>query len=308
MEKTLSDVRHAAPLRAWLIAVVLVVPTLLPLVAPISFIEPAGLRGANEYHYRHDLSQFLIEDRAERSGPVGVMLAMSGGNCATVGPIQLMADGVHLYVAFYPDATAETFDGLTDLLVAGRPDFLVVQDTVLVLDRPLRRFEQISDKYEEARSYWSGQLIGLARKLGGGIAGVNANDESWRCPAISKQEMTWEDAVQATMRRIDSYSQQRRSESVALLDVFSAADIPLLIVSPPSNSYTTGYGLAVHLAASELIDERLATSAVSLHRQPALMPIAQFNDPMHLSPSASKAYREWLNSEIMQVLEQRVHE
>ena len=302
----MSQSRFSAPPTAWLIAFVIVVPMLLPVFAPVSIVEPAGLRGANEYHYRHDLRNFLIEDRAERSGPVCVMLAMSGGNCATVGPIQLSADGVHMYVAFYPDATAETFDGLLDLLVAGQPDFLVVQDTVLVLDRPLRRYEKLSVKYEEARSYWSGQLIGLARKFGGQFADFEADDESWRCPAISKQKMMWEDAVQATMRRIDSYSQQRRTESVELLGRFSAANIPVLIASPPANSYTFGYGLAVHEAAGELVDERPANDIVTLHRQENLTPTAQFNDPMHLSPDASTAYREWLNSEIVQVLEERV--
>jgi hypothetical protein len=302
----MNERRHAAPRKAWLIAIVIVVPMLLPVFAPISFVEPAGLRGANEYHYRYDLSEFLIEDRAERSRPVGVMLAMSGGNCATVGPIQLTADGVHLYVAFYLDATAGTFDGLMDLLVEGRPDFLIVQDTVLVLDRPLRRYEQLSNKYEEARSYWSGQLLGLAQKLGVGFANFEANEESWRCPAISKQKMMWEDAVQATIRRIDSYSQQRRTVSVDLLDTFSAANIPVLIASPPANSYTFGYGLAVHEAAGEFIDEGSVNGTVSLHRQASLTPTAQFNDPMHLSPNASQAYREWLNNEIVQVLEGQV--
>ncbi len=304
----MSDSRYAAPLKAWLIALVLALPMLIPLFAPVSFVEPARLRGANEYHYRHDLSQFLIEDRAARTGPVGVMLAMSGGNCATVGPIQLTVDGAHMYVAFYPDATAETFDGLMDLLVKGQPDFLVVQDTVLILDRPLRRFEQISETYEDARSYWSGQFLGVARKLGMPIVDFDAKDESWRCPAILKQKMMWEDAVEATLRRVDSYSQQRRTESVELLDIFSAANIPVLIASPPANSYTFGYGLAVHDAAGDLIDERPANFTASLHRQETLTPIEQFNDPMHLSPSASQAYREWLNSEIMQTLKERLGE
>lgn len=304
----MSDSKRGAPLRAWLLAVVLVTPMLLPLVAPISFVEPAGLRGANAYHYRQDLARFLIEERGEHSGPMGVMLAMSGGNCATVGPLRLATDGASMYVVFFPDATSEAFDSLMDAVLAGEPDFVVIQDTVLVLDRPLRRFERITDQYEEARSYWSGQVLGFARTLGGPFADIDADEESWRCPALLKQQWMWEDAVQATMGRINSYSQQRRAESVALLDTLSAARIPVIIVSPPSNNYTAGYGLAVHQAAGALLEGSVTYPTVKLRRQPDLTPIAQFNDPMHLAPDASQGYREWLNGEIVQVLEERVDE
>ncbi len=301
----MSDTPSSAPVKAWLIALLVVLPMLLPLVAPFPFVEPAGLRGANEYHYREDLTRLFAQEKAERSAPLGVMLAMSGGNCATVGPLQLAGDGVHMYVAFYPDATAETFAGLIDLLVAGEPDFVVIQDTILVLDRPARRFEYASARYEEARSYWTGQLFGLARKLGVDFVDQDSSDESWRCPAIAKQKLMWEEAVQATMRRIDSYSQQRRAESVEFLQKFAAANIPVLIVSPPANNYTVGYGLAVHDAAAELATVGVQNASISLHRQVALTPTEQFNDPMHLSADASQSYRLWLNGEIKRVLRQR---
>jgi hypothetical protein len=61
--------------------------------------------------------------------------------------------------------------------------------------------------------------------------------------------------------------------------------------------------MAVHAAAAAITAESANEAEVSLHRQSSLTPIDQFNDPMHLARSASGNYRQWLNREIIQVLE-----
>ena len=64
--------------------------------------------------------------------------------------------------------------------------------------------------------------------------------------------------------------------------------------------------MAVHEAAAAFISAGTTDSDISLSRQPNLTPIEKVNDPMHLARSASGDYQQWLNSEIMQVLDEHI--
>jgi hypothetical protein len=272
----------------------------LPIINPFEFVEPAGLKGANDYHYRHDLTNFLGSERKENAASNGVMLAMSGGNCATAGSLRLAPDGVSLYAAFYPSATIDAFDGLIDDIVAGKADFVVIQDSVLVSAQPLRTFEKMSAKYDQARSYWSGQLHGLAPE-----SGALEDEEAWRCPAISKPQSAWAAVVADATAAIEPFSTQQQLAVADFLQDFSAAGIPVFIVGSPANSYTVEYRAKMHHAARELVGTDLAVGDVSFHQHATQLPDEDFSDPMHLSPSANQPYRYWLNDEIVKTLQDK---
>ena len=293
--------RSVSPLKAWLLALVVALPIALPLLIPMTRIEPVELGVARELRFRHDLAEFLNTDRGVGNRPKGVMLAMSGGKCATVGPIRLADNGVDMYVASYPLATLASFDGLVDVLVDGTPDFIAIQDTVLLRTEPIDRNQFL---YAQARSYWYGQIFALARRLNGREL-ESAENDSWRCWPKSDHRETWAVQVQRSKAGMSFFLDQPSTRSIEFLNNFLAAGIPVIIASPPMNTYTVNYRQGVFQAASELVSASTPLQNVSFHRQLKLLPVAHFNGPHHLSSEASQPYRAWLNSEIVRVLRVR---
>lgn len=303
----MSGPRRISPPLAWIIALAFVSPLLLSVLAPIEIVEPAGLRGANEYHYRHDLDEFLNLPTERVDRPRGVMLAMSGGSCALVGPRQLAPDGVEMYVVFYPGATLERFDGLLDMLVDSNPDFIVVQDGVvtLALVEPVQFDEWVLDRYSETRSYWTGQLLGIARHFGVQRIEQLEDDNSWRCHARALPKSKWASKLDSERYSELVYSERQRKRVIEILSTFTAAEIPVLFVGAPMNTYTADYMTEVHQAARELVANNSALSSTSFHRPSSPLPESDFFDPVHLWPHANSTYREWLNDEIIRVLQDR---
>jgi hypothetical protein len=206
-----------------------------------------------------------------------------------------------LYVTFYPDATLQSFDKLVDVLVARKPDFIVIQDAVLVIERP---GQQVSMLYTWARSYWVGQIYGLARNLGGDKI-VPVDDQSWRCGSRILPRSNWPADVQGKMVRISPFSSDKKAEATRFLSPFLEAGIPVLVAGPPTNGYTIEYRTRMLKVVSELLDANPPLPGVSLHWQSELSPADNFLDPLHIMPARNQPYRDWLNSEIVRVLQER---
>ena len=295
----MSNVRRISPPASWLIALVIASPIILPLLLPSTKLQP--VRAANETHYRRDLVEFLSSPGAGDDRPRGVMLAMSGGGCAAVGPSVLAANGVEMYLTVYNDATLAHFRGLLDVLVQSKPDFIVIQDTVLVLEK---RSDWLRDGYLRARTFWREKLRGVMQQTGA----RQLNDQEindWRCAGWPKDRATWTSYVEEQMVRILPNSEERRTHVANFIDVFADSNIPVIIAGPPMNPYTIDYSAKMHAAARQLVDSERRKHAVSFHRQIRPMPAAHFPDPFHLSPDKNQPYRDWLDSVIKRALQER---
>ncbi len=282
---------RVTPLRAWVIALILVLPMLAPLLMPSMLPQPVESLYLSDDYYRQELIEYLQTPRAERKRPIGVMLTMSGGSCATVGPLRLAPEGVEMYVIYYPGATLSDFHWVTDTMVQGKLDFIVIQDTVLSFSRSL-----VYQLYLRSRQYW--------RKLLYSIIGLQDSKvgELTRCGVKTMPLKAWSGSVSRSIARIDPYSVRRREYVELFLSRFTDKKIPIMIASPPHNRFTAHYRSLVFDLASELVARGSALSGVSQHRQSEPTPTAQFRDPNHLSPKWSGAYRSWLSTEIERTL------
>ena len=268
----MSSARSVSPLTSWLLAFVMVLPIPLTLFVPFMFVEPAGIEGADETHYRSEISDYLDADRRMDRRATGVMLAMSGGSCATVGPLRLSESGIDLYVAYYYGATIDTFEGLVNVLLDGAPDFIVIQDTVLVM-KPTPY--QARALYYKSRTHWYGQFYGLAAKLELLEADTKGND-NWRCGANLVPREAWPDIVESASNSISAVTAQKRSQIVGFLGKFDAAGIPVIVAGPPENRYTASYRKDVFQIVQDVVNGDSTLSNVSLHRQSELTPSEHF--------------------------------
>lgn len=297
----MSGHRRSAPPTAWLLAFVTILPMPLPLLVPGEFAQHKIL-AANEELYRRELGEFLGAPRHDDSEMRGVMLAMSGGGCAAIGPRRLADDGVDLYMVVYNEATVMQFRGLVDDIVSGRPEFVVIQDTVLIQTKP---GDPIRDRYREARSYWRSLVRrGFAAQNGNrnGDAGGVGN---WQCTGWPEARSQWAGKVRSRTDRLLAHPLKQHEAIAEFVGSFSDAGIPVMVVSPPANSYSSDYTSRVHDAARTLLSGEPPITGVSLHRQASLMPDELFPDPFHLSPEKNQPYRDWLNEEIIRVLGER---
>lgn len=297
----MSGARSISPMTAWLVALAMVLPMPIPLLVPLMIVEPAGIEGADEIHYRRELAEYLDTDRRIDGRAKGVMLAMSGGSCATVGASRLTESGVEMYVAYYYGATIATFEGLVDLLNDGRPDFIAIQDTVLVM-KPTPY--QARNLYYKARTHWYGQLYGLGAKLNFLAVDSDEND-SWRCGGNFVPREAWPDIVVSASNSISTITDQKRSQIVEFLGKFDAAGIPVIIAGPPENRYTASYRQEVFQIVQDVVNANSTLSNVTLHRQSRHTPLEHFYDPLHVAPEANQPYRNWLNNEIIHALRNR---
>lgn len=294
----MSDARSAAPLWVWAITLALVLPLPAPFFIPSLIGDPAGVLGPNEFRYRHELGEFLKTAPRDRARPTGVMLTMSGGSCATVGPRRLASHGADMFVAYYSAASLNDYSGLIDVLVRAQPDFVVIQDTVLT--QPAR---PLWFPYSQVRAYWRSRIYQLAGRPSAREAD-QALRNRWRCGTFLRPPRSWV----YTPDRIKPYSEHQRRNVAEFLTQFSKAKIPILIASPPANETTAEYRYKIFQVASALIAQDNTIPGVSLHRQSGLTPRRQFHDPIHLSPGASHTYRTWLNGEIMRIVEKQANE
>lgn len=294
----MSRPRAFTPLRSWALALALTLPILAPLLIPTLKVEPAVFGEPDEYRYRHELAAYLATAPEKRQRPTGVMLAMSGGSCATIGPLRLSSDGADLYVVYFPSARLSYFHRLADDLVQAKPDFVVVQDAVLT--RPVR---PVVGLYRRARSYWANRIYGLA-----GWQDTRQADEAhagnWKCPLRAPQSDDWDEPS----TRVHPFSERHQKFVVAFLTKFSKAKVPVIVASPPANEVSAQYRRKVYRLAHTLISHDGPLHGVTLHRQSALTPKSHFSDPTHLLPQASGPYRTWLNGEIMRVIRKRADE
>lgn len=297
----MSGNRRSAPATAWLLALLMILPVALPLVVPAEYQKHYFLETRDELH-RRDLTGFLEAPRSGDDAPRGVLLAMSGVGCAAIGLPRLSANGVDLYMAVYNEATIHHYRSLVNDLVAGGADFIVIQDTVLIQTRagyPIR------ERYRQARSYWRSQILrGLAVHTGRQYAEAGAVGH-WECTGWPAERSQWVAEVRNGMDRIFAHLQRQQDDVVDFIANFSAADIPVMIVSPPTNTFTIEYTSLIHDSARAMLSGEASMPGVSFHRQEALMPDALFPDPFHLSPEKNQPYRDWLNEEIMRVMKDR---
>ena len=286
----MNGARRASPPSAWALALALSIPIAAPLFIPFLSQTPS------EQFYRHELAEFLKSAPGERNYPMGVMLTASGGNCATVGPQRLTANGAGMYVVKHSSGRSEDFQDLLDVLVNNHPDFVVIQDLVLTPPHPAA-----NKNYQQARSDWRNLLVGLAQELHLLTAEQNS-DRARRCSTALTPQEFWPDIVQRAMRHVRPYSDPQQRKIMNFLGAFPAAGIPVLVASPPQNEFTAGYRSKLFLAVSHLVQQDNSMTGVSLHRQPVLTPGEKFLDPLHLNPDENQAYRAWLNGEIMNAL------
>lgn len=284
-----------APMGAWALAFALTLPMAAPLILPSLTVEPAVFGEPDEYRYRHELTAYLATPPDRRQRPKGVIFAMSGGSCATVGPLRLASDGADLYVVYFSLARLSYFPRLVDVLLNAKPDFVVVQDAVLT--RPTRPVRGV---YNRARSYWANKFYGLAGRQDTRQTD-EVHDDNWKCPSRARRRAGWDEPLSP----VQPFSERQHKNVMAFLTAFSKAEIPVIIASPPANEVSAPYRGNVFRLAHTLISRDGPLPGVTLHRPAALTPKSHFFDPTHLQPAFNGPYRAWLNGEIMRVLRMR---
>ena len=295
----MNNIPRFSPVAAWLIALLVVFPMPWPLISQSSN-SVSATADVIKSRYHEDLAEFLQAPQEDDGSARGVMLAMSGGGCATIGPHRLAPQGAKLFSVVHNNAQLTHFLGLVDTITNGNVDFVVIQDTVVT---KTQQREQLREKYWVVRTFWRDRVYELIQDLGAERL-VRIDKELWKCDGWPKERDDWAAEVDSGFARLTPYSEQRRVDIVSFIEEFDRLGIPVIIASAPTNSYSVAYSMKVHETASKLVhaDPRLAT--VSLHRQPASMDDTLFPDPFHIRPEANQPYREWLNGVIMRVLQE----
>jgi len=280
---------NAAPVSAWLVALV----CLLPLPIPILFSSQiTGLSpGPGDVE---TLRSYFPESRLS-SNWRGVMLTMSGGLCATEGRVPLVPGGIDLVVLYSPSAALEDFEPLLDALEEARPDFLVIQDTILFRE-PVFDPKEL---YFDARRRWRALLFGAMERWTGGRQG--GPQPLSRCRPDVMPRDRWASTLEKVQPSSGPINVSRVRAAERILKRLASV-APILIVAPPYSTESESYREAVAATARGIVASARVGGEITWHAPREPVPASAFADPLHLLPRFNGPYRRWLNDEISQVM------
>lgn len=288
------------PMVAWAVAAVLCAPLALSLLVfgPLAE-QDAATAGMDAYVelLERDFAPPPEDAEVRR----GLVFAMSGLNCATVGPKRLPGGRIDLTVVTRPAASLLDFRLLIDPVIAARPDFVIVQSTMLVVAPR----SALWNAAKGARSFWrrffhtSMQLLVIEGLLGREDTWAPEPETPFRCG----RPRTWpmkesQDALGWLTYRMMPPVDRRRDQMRAILLRFAEAGIPVLIVTPPVNGFAEAYYARVNEEARSTVGPAAGTAAIFFLEPSRLWPDEQFLDLMHIDPSRNESYRAWLSAAI----------
>ncbi|MGD9904325.1 MAG: hypothetical protein AB7U83_12745 [Vicinamibacterales bacterium] len=283
-----------APAAAWAVCLCLVAP----LGYGLAEQAVAAARGASaaDPQIANQIGTFLTgEHRPNR--PRGVMLGISGGWCAFEGaddgppavlPVAAIGQGLH-----------ELYPYLGDI-VAGRPDFILIQSTALVTA------SAPPSPYRVARRRLRERFLSpLLRRRAAFKEGVVAGAGHDICARLAQPHDRWDREVSTDIAWIsqdlgDSSRERLRQELARLID----SGIPILVFAQPRNRHSAAY----HRLLDDRVDALLRPlgdrrRALTMLRYPEIEPDESFYEPLHLAPAGAAAFRRRLFADIDRVLD-----
>jgi hypothetical protein len=289
----------AAPPAAWCITLLLITPLLYGFGEQAMAASRFGSWSA-EPAVAARIAEFFARPRDPKVRR-GVMLGMSGGWCtfedAPAGepleilPIAALGQGLH---ELYP---------YIDLVLAHRPDVILVQGTALVTAAVAPSPYRVVRRRLRERYLWP--LLGRSDDYKDGVvAGSTARDI---CPGLARPLETWtremtEDIEWVTRDRGEPARQRVQGVLAALID----SAVPIVVFDQPHNAYSVPY--------FRVVDARLEPVLASLGRRrrrltvlryPDLWPTSLFFEAVHLRPPGARKFRRRLLGDIATLLAPR---
>ena len=246
--------------------------------------------------FEAQIDEHLAVPRGERKRPRGIMLASSGGMCAAEGPLELSEAGPDLLILSFPIGTFDDFHPIAEKLVERKPDFVMIQSSVVVDKSLLRR---------EYRLFVGAVNHHVRDKLLGNAPETFPTVDPRRvCTDDRKPDEVWQffkDQIEG--KRYEKMSRARRSRIVDAFEAMNDAHIPIMIVDVPRYQETVEYGEWLMSRVRELIaDAEGPLHRVTYHAMAEILPTDRFIDPYHVKTSVRPMYRAWLYEEIHKAL------
>lgn len=286
--------QHAPP-TSWIIALAM---ALALLASFVYFISTPGIVGdlplLKKFHA--EIDEHLTVPPSERDRPRGVMLASSGGMCAAEGPLKLSEAGPDLMILSFPIGTFDDFYPVAEKLVDRKPDFVIIQSSVLIDKSPL----------EHEYRLFVGAVNHLVRDKVLGNAPETYPDIHPRhiCTDNRAPEEAWRYyKSQIDNKRSNQLSRASRARIVDAFHSLNRAHIPIMIVDVPRYPDTEEYGHWVMARVRDLVaNAQHPMHRVTYHAMSEVLPTERFIDPYHVMTSVRPLYRAWLYAEIHKAL------
>lgn len=295
------------PMLPWAVAAVLCAPLALSLLV---FGWPVVLVDARSEPNKHLalLEQDFALPREDAKLRRGVVFAISGLACAIAGPKRLPGESIDLTLLVKPAASLLEFDRLIGPAIAARPDFVIVQSTMLLLSPKKNIFWPNGKKI--ARAFWRRQILSLMPGLVADIPVQRQITQAPRretlvsqCGARTKTPRAqWRDDLTRVTARFVSPEDRRRHQVRAMLRRFALAGVPVLVVTPPVNKVSAAYFARVSAELQPIVGPTPGGAGVFFLEPPRLLPDEQFSDALHIYPDQADSYRAWLSAAIVATL------
>lgn len=293
------------PMVPWAVAAVLCAPLALSLLVFSRPVEPGAATPEMDKNVElldHDFALPPKDAKVRR----GVVFAISGLACAITGPRRLSGEPIDLTVLMKSAASLLDFRPLIDPTIAVRPDFVIVQSTMLVLAQKIVR----PNAAKAARSFWRRQVLSLMPRLVPDDPARRKNTQELkrqalfsRCRARTKKPREqWRDYLVGVAARIMSPGDHRRDQVRAILLRFAEVGIPVLVVTPPFNKFSEAYYARVSAEVRSTVGPTAGAAEIFFLEPPKLWPNEQFIDALHIDSDQAGSYHAWLSAAIVAAL------
>jgi len=292
-----------APAASWLIALTM---ALVLAVLFLRWLDTPGILGDVPLieQVRVQIDEYLSDPPDRRDQMREVMLVASGGLCAAAGDRQLPEGGPELLVLGFPSATFDDFYPLVEQLAAKRPDFIVIQSSVLTQSARMHR--QVSYPFYREYPPFAGMVVFRIRQALIWNAPKTYPDvtPSRYCSGEPTPASEWKPLEAAVANATEGqFEGPARGRVFRAFDILVNAGIPIMIVGAPRYDASAAYGESLMTRSRSLIAAAPhPLTGVTFHVFPKLLPKALFQDPLHVSPFVRPRYRAWLSAEIRNTL------
>lgn len=285
----------------WAVAAVLCAPLALSLLVFSLLVDPGVVLPPERGGYVEfpDRDHAPPPEDAPEDAKVlrGVVFAASGLAYAITGPKRLPGKRVELVVLSKGIANLLHFSLLIDPVIVARPDFVIVQSTLLVATTR----NTPPNATGAARFFWRHRVLAWMPRLARSDPHGRVMPLSRRHPKALPMEQ-WQDYVKRLAGKIMPLVDRRRDRTRAILHRFAEVGIPVLVVTPPGNEFTEVYHARVSEEARSTVDPATGAAAIFFLEPSRLWPNEQFADPLHIDRSQAESYRAWLSAAILATL------
>jgi hypothetical protein len=285
----------------WAVAAVLCAPLALSMLVFVLLMKPDIVLSDGMEKYIELFDRDFAPQPQDAPGDAGVnrgiVFATSSLARAIDGPKRLPGEGIELVLVPKTSASLLHFSLLIGPAIAARPDFVIVQSTLLVPTK----WNAPPTAREATRFFWRRQVLALMPRFARSQARESVTPFLQRPPKVVPVEQ-WRDNLEQLTGKILPRDHGRREQMRAILLRFAEAGIPVLVVAPPSNEFSEAYFARVSEQARSTVGPAAGAAAIVFLEPSGLWPNEQFFDPLHMYPDHNESYRAWLSAAIAAAL------